>query len=238
VFWKKKALDEHLHRIRPADCCVTEGWRNRRTNSSRKWDSSVMELPVVNSKQQCRPSLKAKAVAQLVNESAGEEQALYVLVSATGLRISEALALETKHFINDGRSIEISQQVDHDTPKIVSYLKTAAAYRQIDLCQNVANYLHAFVVGKHGLLFQIRKDTPFLHNNLEQRWLTPRLKTMGIERKAWAFTPSVVSERRGYVGSAAKRTSTIFGWGTNRKQCLNSIRAWTKNSNSGSRKRK
>lgn len=52
----------------------------------------MTDLPVVNSKQQCRPSLKAKAVAQLVNESAGEEQALYVLVNATGLRISEALA--------------------------------------------------------------------------------------------------------------------------------------------------
>jgi integrase len=89
--------------------------------------------------------------------------------------------------LNLGGSIEISQQVDHDTPKIVSYLKTDAAYRQIDRCQNVANYLHAFVAGKHGLLFQIRKDTPFLHNNLEQRWLTPRLKTMGIDEKGMGF---------------------------------------------------
>jgi len=31
----------------------------------RKWDSSVMDLPLVNSKQQRRPSLKAKAVAQI-----------------------------------------------------------------------------------------------------------------------------------------------------------------------------
>jgi hypothetical protein len=32
----------------------------------RKWDSSVMDLPLVNSKQQCRPALKSKAVNQLV----------------------------------------------------------------------------------------------------------------------------------------------------------------------------
>jgi len=43
-----------------------------------------------------------KAVNQLVNESEGEEQALYVLLGATGLRISEALALETRHLVNGG----------------------------------------------------------------------------------------------------------------------------------------
>ena len=74
----------------------------------RKWDSSVMDLPLVNSKEQRRPSLKAGAVNQLVKESEGDEQALYVLLGATGLRVSEALALESKHFINDGRTIEVS----------------------------------------------------------------------------------------------------------------------------------
>jgi integrase len=84
-------------------------------------------------------------------------------------------------------TIEINQQGDRDTPKIVSYLKTVAAYRQIDLCQNVANYLQAFVAGKNGLLFQTRNDTPYLHNNLEQRWLTPRLEAMGIGEKGMGF---------------------------------------------------
>lgn len=73
----------------------------------RKWDSAVMDLPLVNSKQQRRPSLKAQAVTQLIDGSDDEEQALYILASATGLRISEALALEARHFINDGRTIEV-----------------------------------------------------------------------------------------------------------------------------------
>jgi integrase len=92
----------------------------------RKWDSSVMDLPLVNSKQQCRPALKAKAVNQLVTESEGEEQALYVLLGATGMRISEALALEARHFVNDGRTIEVRQQVHRKKPVIVTYLKTDA----------------------------------------------------------------------------------------------------------------
>jgi integrase len=147
----------------------------------RKWDSSVMDLPLVNSKQQRRPALKAKAVNQLVKESEGEEQALYVLEGATGLRISEALALEARHFINGGRTIEIQQQVDRDTPRIVSYLKTDAAYRQVDLSTEVAEYLLAFINGREGLLFKTRNGTPYLHNSLESRWLTERPKAMGLD---------------------------------------------------------
>lgn len=85
-----------------------------------------------------------------MKESEGEEQALCVLVAATGMRISEALALEGKHFINNGRTIEVQQQVDRDTPRIVSYLKTDAASRQIDLCPNVAEYCEHSSMARMG----------------------------------------------------------------------------------------
>jgi hypothetical protein len=39
----------------------------------RKWDSTMMDLPIVKHKEQRRPSLKAKAVDQLVQDSEGEE---------------------------------------------------------------------------------------------------------------------------------------------------------------------
>jgi integrase len=97
------------------------------------------------------------------------------------MRISEALALEGKHFINNGLTIEVQQQVDRDTPHIVSYLKTDAASRQIDLCPNVAEYLRTFIDGKDGLLFQTRNGTPYLHNKLGSRWLTERLKKMDLD---------------------------------------------------------
>jgi integrase len=153
----------------------------------RKWDSAAMDLPLVNLKQQRRPALKAKTVDQLVKESEGEEQALYVLLGATGMRISEALALEAKHFINDGRTIEVRQQVDRDRPRIVSYLKTDAACRDIDLNVEVAECLRAFINGREGLLFETRNGTPYLHNNLESRWLTTRLAAMGLDEKGMGF---------------------------------------------------
>jgi integrase len=153
----------------------------------RKWDSSVMDLPVVNPKRQRRPALRLEAINTLVSKSKGDEQALYVLLAATGVRISEALALETKHFVNDGRTIRVFQQVDRDRPRIVEYLKTDAGSREVDLSMQVAEYLRAFISGKDGLLFETRNGTPYLHNNLEQRWLTPRLQAMRIDEKGMGF---------------------------------------------------
>jgi integrase len=149
----------------------------------RKWDSSVMDLPVVKLKEQRRPALKVKTVNQLVQDSKGDEQGLYVIEGATGMRISEALALEKKHFINNCRTICVRQQVDRDTPRIVEYLKTDAGHRDIDVSEEVAEYLRAFLEGKEGLLFKTRNGTPYLHNCLKGRWLTPRLKGMGLHER-------------------------------------------------------
>jgi integrase len=147
----------------------------------RRWDSSVMDLPMVNQREQRRPSLKASAISQLVKESEGDEQALYVLLAATGMRVPEALGLETRHLANHGRTIEVRQQVDRDTPHIVPCLKTAAAYRDIDLHPDVAEFQRRFIGEKKGLLFATRNGTPHLHNNIEDRWLTERLRAMGLD---------------------------------------------------------
>jgi integrase len=153
----------------------------------RKWDSSVMDLPVVNSKRQRRPALRLDAVNTLVSKSEGDEQALYVLLAATGMRISEALTLETKHFVNDGRTIQVCQQVDRERPRIVQYLKTDAGSREVDLSTQVAEYLRSFINGKDGLLFETRNGTPYLHSSLHERWLTPRLDAMKIDEKGMGF---------------------------------------------------
>ena len=153
----------------------------------RKWDSSVMDLPLVNAKRQRRPALKLDSINTLVLESEGNEQALYVLLAATGMRISEALALEAKHFVNNSRTIQVCQQVDRDRPRIVDYLKTDAGSREVDLSTEVAEYLRVLINGRDGLLFQTRNGTPYLHNNLEQRWLKPRLQAMKIDEKGMGF---------------------------------------------------
>jgi integrase len=175
-----KTVNEYVKYIKQVVASLRDGATGEPIHN-RKWDNTVMDVPVVNRKQQRRPSLRANAIGQLVQKSEGDEQALYVLLGATGMRISEALAVQTKHFVNDGRTIQVREQVDHDRPRIVTYLKTDAAYREIDLHPNVAEYLRAFISGKDGLLFKTRNGTPHLHNNIEDRWLTERLKGMKLD---------------------------------------------------------
>lgn len=146
-----------------------------------------MDLLVVKLEEQRRPALQAKTVNQLVKESEGEEQALYVLLGATGMRVSEALAVEAKHFINDGRTIQVRQQVLKDKPRLSAHLKTGAAKRDVDLSTEVAEYFRAYIDGKKGLLFKTRNGTPRLHSTLEGRWLTPRLIALGVDEPGMGF---------------------------------------------------
>jgi integrase len=153
----------------------------------RIWDAETMDLPIVVYSDQRRPSLKAKTVSELIAASSGQEQSLYVLLAATGMRISEALALEARHFINGGRTIKVEQQVKKDCPVIVKYLKSNAAKREIDLHPDIAEYLQHYLAGKNELFFSTTKRTPHLYANLEDRWLTPRLIKMVVDEKGMGW---------------------------------------------------
>jgi integrase len=153
----------------------------------RVWDAETMDLPEVEQSKQKRPSVKADTVTELIQSSTGQEQALYVLLAATGMRVSEALALETRHLINESRTIQVEQQVEKNAPRIVSHLKTDAAKREIDLHPDIAEFLRKYTAGKTGLLFHTANGTPHLYGNLSDRWLTPRLVKMGLDEKGMGW---------------------------------------------------
>jgi hypothetical protein len=147
----------------------------------RQWNAEVMDLPVVVHSKQKRPAQKVDGVNMLIaSAESDEERYLYVLLAATGMRISEALALEAKHFINGGRTIVVEQQVTKDRPRIKKKLKTDASWRQIDLHPDVANYLRTFVIGRSGLILQTKNGTPYLYGNLAEDWLDQRLAKLGL----------------------------------------------------------
>ena len=154
---------------------------------NRKWNADIMDLPIVEPAEQKRPSIKAKTVSELIKASTGQEQALYVLLAATGMRVSEALAVEGRHFENEGRTITVEQQIQKDAPLVVKYLKTTAAKREVDLHPDIAEYLQCFAAGNTGLLFNTANGTPHLYGNLEDRWLTPRLAQMGVDEKGMGW---------------------------------------------------
>ena len=149
----------------------------------RKWNNDVIDLPVVVYSEQRRPALTADGINALIGAAeSDEERYLYVLLAATGMRISEALALEAHHFINDGRTIVAKQQVVKDCPEITDRLKTPASYRQVDLHSEIASWLQKFVDGKSGLILRTENNTPFLYGNLQDHWLDPRLRKLGLSQ--------------------------------------------------------
>jgi integrase len=120
-----------------------------------------LDVPIVEHSAQKRPSLKATSVSKLIQESDGQEQASYVLLAATGMRVSEALALESRHFINNGRTIMVEQQVEKDAPRIVRHLKTDAAKREVDLHPDIAEYLRKYMAEKTGIaVSHSKRDGP------------------------------------------------------------------------------
>lgn len=147
----------------------------------RKWNSEALDLPIVVYSKQKRPSQKVEGVNALIASAKSDEQRyLFVLLAATGMRISEGLALEAKHFVNGGRTIVVEQQVDKDNPQIIPHLKTDASYRQVDLHPDVAAYLQKFVAGKSGLILHTANNTPYLYGNLAEDWLDPLLTKLRL----------------------------------------------------------
>jgi integrase len=153
----------------------------------RTWNAEVLDLPIVIYRKQKRPALMVDGINALIAAKPGQERILYILLAATGLRISEALALEARHFIHDGRTILVEQQVDKDCPRIVHYVKTDASYREIDLHTEITKYIYTYVINKTGLIFHTSRNTPHLYHNLETRWLTPRLTTLGLDEEGMGW---------------------------------------------------
>ncbi|MGB6076367.1 MAG: tyrosine-type recombinase/integrase [Candidatus Acidiferrales bacterium] len=143
-----------------------------------KWNREYLELPKIVKDEQHVPAVTAEQVDKLVSESKDDEQALYVIAAATGMRIAEILGLEARHIVNNGRTLVVEQSINRFGR--LSGLKTRAAKRYVDVSNAVGDYLLSFNEGKSGLLFKTKKGTPLRAGNLRRRWLDKRLDDYGF----------------------------------------------------------
>ena len=143
-----------------------------------KWNREYLGLPKIVKDEQHVPSMMAGQVEKLVSESNDDEQALYVIGAATGMRIGEILGLEVRHIVNNGRTLVVEQSVNRFGR--LSGLKTRAAKRNVDVSKAVGEYFLFLVEGKSGLLFKTKKGTPLRAGNLRRRWLDERLDDYGF----------------------------------------------------------
>lgn len=65
--------------------------------------------------------------------------------------------------------------------KVVDYLKTDAAYRDVDLCPEAAELLKNYIGTRSGLLFPSKTGkTPMSYSNVRRRSLHPKLVQLGL----------------------------------------------------------
>jgi integrase len=146
---------------------------------ARKWDNDRIDLPVVNKREQRRATLTKGQIEALIGVCDGPwERMLYILSCASGLRISETLALDREHLSDDCSVIYVRQQVKAN--RIVSCLKTDAAWRDVDLDPIVAHILREYVRDHNGLLFPSRSGRPRSYSNCYNRNLRPKLTKLGF----------------------------------------------------------
>ena len=60
---------------------------------TRKWNHDLIDLPVIEDQHQ--PIFTPDAIRAIVAQASGQERILYALLARTGLRVGEALGLET-----------------------------------------------------------------------------------------------------------------------------------------------
>jgi integrase len=78
----------------------------------RQWDDNRIDLPVVNKRNQRRVTLtKVQIEALIAVCDEPWEWMLYLFCCASGLRISEAWAVDREHLSDDGSVIYLRQQV-------------------------------------------------------------------------------------------------------------------------------
>jgi integrase len=81
----------------------------------REWNLAAIGLPRVNPKNQRRPTMTPKEMTTLLGKAEGQYLMIYFLSLVTGMRISEALAIEIdKHIESDCSIIYVRQQREKD----------------------------------------------------------------------------------------------------------------------------
>jgi len=144
----------------------------------RKWNNEFIDLPVIENQKQ--PTFTAETMSAIVEKTSGQDQILYALLAGTGLRVGEAFGLEVRHLSTDCRTITVEQSC---WQKSIQTPKTKSAYRQIDVCPELAKLIKEFIGDrKSGLVFANGNGGPLSQTNVVRRSLHPILEELGVEK--------------------------------------------------------
>jgi integrase len=175
----------------------------------RKWNHEFIELPVVDSTEQRRPTFSSETIRLMLNnvtpgntklladKSAVEEtvedgssnrtlRMLIILAASSGMRLGEILGLSVNNVSEDGTEITVVEKAYQGD--IQDFLKTKNGKRLVDLDPTVGKLLREFIGTRTGLVFCTRTGKrirtggkPLSQSNILKRQLHPLLKELGMD---------------------------------------------------------
>ena len=184
----------------------------------RSWARMQLVIPQVNKKKQHRPSVEEQTVNGIIMNSHGMKQMFYIFISASGLRVGEALGVRIENIHDNGSRIVIKSKVWKRIEQ--DFLKTSNGEREIDLPKSVAKLLMDFIGDrKSGFLFCSKNSKPLSESNIVNRWLHPMLEQLKAPKAGnHAFRRFRILERILF-----RKTWNISGWATLMRKLATSI---------------
>jgi integrase len=144
-----------------------------------KWDASKLDLPIVETSKQRRPSITAETMAEFARVKHAKYRMLLILAASTGCRIGELLGLEIKDLLDDFTTVRVIQQAKGT--KLTTELKTVNSVRLVDVCPEVAALLREFLGRRtSGLVFPSSAGKPLSPSNIRNRVIHPLLQEKGL----------------------------------------------------------
>jgi integrase len=174
-----KTIVEYFRVLRRVIASVLD--ENFNSIHHRSWNLAAIGLPRVNLKKQRRPTLTAKEMTTLLSKAEGQYQILYFFCMVTGMRVSEAVAVEIgKHIETDCSIVYVRQQREKSKNCVKAHLKTESGCRDVDIHPNAAAILRNFIGNrKDGFLFQTEDGRMFDPRSIARANLEPIFEAMG-----------------------------------------------------------
>jgi integrase len=118
-----------------------------------KWNFRFCKVPKVDVEAQYCPTITAQQIESLlVSDAELSELVLFVVLAATGVRISEGLALNDSTVAPDGKLIHVRAQMDKAGREEIPTTKGRRS-REVDVPEPVASLLASWRATHHGYLF-------------------------------------------------------------------------------------
>jgi integrase len=144
---------------------------NGRRLYPREWNHEFIDLPVVKSKDQDTPTVEAGEISDILPQAGGRHRVLYALLSGTGLRIGEALAIRLEGYSEDHTTISSDCKTIYVRKSVwrgrEQAPKTDNAIRDVDVHSSLAAVLEEFIGSRTGgFLFQTKSGKPLTQRNI------------------------------------------------------------------------